>query len=394
MKKIINLLLIVLFFMVVVIPNSFQTFTISIFTLTFVFIFIFYRKVYDVYLIINWLIISFIFLVYILNSPIKINYVFELIFKYIVSPFIWITIFLYIRKNFTLKFIIKNLILLGFICNLSVLFFYTMMSLGYISFLEFFIKSPNIDQISGLGFTLHVYGSLIFFSMSMMPSFFFIRNIFFKILYVLLFVMSALLSGRTALLISVFLGLCFFFVYIKRIKFKFRTILIIVTTTFLLSQIAYPQFTKYFELNLISYIESDHLDKIKASGGIERSMQTDQILNQIYEYPFGSGFITLNIIRSELKTFNYEVLILAILMRFGLITFIIIFISIFNFFSYLFIKKINILKEERDFFILGFFGIIIASFTNPYLESFCFQWMFFGPIILLKEKIIFLAPKI
>jgi hypothetical protein len=38
-----------------------------------------------------------------------------------------------------------------------------MMSLGYVSFVKYFIIAPNIDQNTGLGFTLHVYGSLIFF---------------------------------------------------------------------------------------------------------------------------------------------------------------------------------------------------------------------------------------
>jgi hypothetical protein len=33
-----------------------------------------------------------------------------------------------------------------------------MMSLGYVSFVKYFIIAPNIDQNTGLGFTLHVYG--------------------------------------------------------------------------------------------------------------------------------------------------------------------------------------------------------------------------------------------
>jgi len=394
MKKIIDFLLIIFSFLAVIIPNSFQIVSISVFTLLFVFIQIYSRRVYDVYLVINWVVISLLFLGFILISPIVNSQKLELIFKYIISPFFWITIFCYIRKIYTLNFIIKWLILLGFLGNLSVLILYILMSMGYIDLIKYFIEFPNIDSNSGLGFTLHVYGNLAFFSIAMMPSMFFIKNNVLKVLYVFLFLIAALLSGRTALIVSVLLGLCLFVVYYKRFSFNLRKILIIGATSVLLSQIAYDQFTKYFDVNIIDDISSDHFSKIQESGGEERAIQTDQILKQFYNYPLGSGFVTLKIVRNELKTFDYEVLIIAVLMRFGIITFLILLISIGTNFSHLFLKKRLINSNERDFFILGFFAIILVSFTNPYLESFCFQWMFIGPIVLMKEKIIMLSTKV
>jgi hypothetical protein len=266
--------------------------------------------------------------------------------------------------------------------------------MGYIDLIKYFIEFPNIDSNSGLGFTLHVYGNLAFFSIAMMPSMFFIKNNVLKVLYVFLFLIAALLSGRTALIVCVLLGLCLFVVYYKRFSFNLRKILIIGATSVLLSQIAYDQFTKYFDVNIIDDISSEHISKIQESGGEERAIQTDQILKQFYNYPLGSGFVTLKIVRNELKTFDYEVLIVAVLMRFGIITFLILLISIGTNFSHLFLKKRLINSNERDFFILGFFAIILVSFTNPYLESFCFQWMFIGPIVLMKEKIIMLSTKV
>lgn len=267
------------------------------------------------------------------------------------------------------------------------------MSLGYISLIKYLIIAPNIDSSSGLGFTLHVYGSLVFFGITMMPSVLFIKNIFYKIVYVFLFFVAAILSGRTALILFVIIGLSLFFFYVNKFKFSAKTLLVMSAILLLLGQIAYVEYTKYFDTNLMGYLKDHHLQKIKESGGDDRSIQTRQILDKFYKDPLGSGFVTLDIVRNESKTFNYEVLILVILMRFGIVTFLIIIFSIIINFSHLFLKRWYYRKEERDFFVLGFLAILIVSFTNPYLESFCFQWMFFGPLVLLKEKIISLAAE-
>jgi membrane protein implicated in regulation of membrane protease activity len=90
------------------------------------------------------------------------------------------------------------------------------MSLGYVSFVKYFIIAPNIDQNTGLGFTLHVYGSLIFFAAAIIPSLFFIKNGLLRIIYVFSFIIAAVLSGRTALILFVFLGLSTIFLYLKK----------------------------------------------------------------------------------------------------------------------------------------------------------------------------------
>jgi hypothetical protein len=259
------------------------------------------------------------------------------------------------------------------------------MSMGYVSFISIFISNPNIDQITGLGFTLHVYGSLIFFALSIIPSLFYIKKKSFKIIYVFSFIIAAVLSGRTALVLFVVLGLSVTIFYLK--NFNFKPINIFVTTFLIiaLGNYSYIQYKQNFDTDIVDYLTGTHLQKIKDSGGDERSIQTAQIYAQIIEYPFGSGFVTLNIIRNELKTYNYEVLILAVLMRFGILTFFLIILSLSNSFINLFEKRLY-KKEFRDFFILGFLAIIISSFTNPYLESFFFQWMYFAPLILLKKQ--------
>jgi hypothetical protein len=71
-------------------------------------------------------------------------------------------------------------------------------------------------------------------------------------------------------------------------------------------------------------------------------------------------------------------------MRFGFISVLFIILSLYKF-GYIIKNKLLIKVQTIDFF-FGFFAIIISSFTNPYLESFCFQWIF-GPVVLLKEKL-------
>ncbi len=389
MKVIIKALLVLFSLLVVVVPNSFQTLSIALFVMLYLCIHFYTAQLYDVYLILFWFIISMLFLGFILISPIALYFKAELIFKYIVSPLFWISIFSYIRKYYSINLIIVWLIKLSFLGSLSVLILYVIMSLGYVDFIKYFIKSPNIDSNSGFGFTLHVYGSLAFFSLAMMPSMFYIKSNVLKVLYIFILVLAAILSGRTALLLTVALGLGLFVFYLSRFSFDYRKLLIVGATSVVLSLLAYEQYLENFDVSIIEVFRNDHIDKIRESGGEQRVSQSELILSQFYKNPLGNGFVTLAILRNDIKSFQYEVLITAILMRFGIITFLVICISILTNFSYLLIRRRLINKNKRDFLLLGFMAIILLSFTNPYLESFCFQWMFIGPIVLMKEKTVY-----
>jgi hypothetical protein len=390
-RRLIHLLLMIFAFLVIVLPNSFQVFSIIIFCTLAVLMNVSAKQIYDAQLTLFWGLLSIIFLAFILMSDVKPDDKLQLIFKYIISPFLWLTTFCYIRKTYSMEYLIKRLVILAFIGNLSVVVLYVLMSMGYISLVSYIINAPNIDQNSGLGFTLHVYGSLLFFAVALVPSLFFIKNQLFRIIYVSSFIVSALLSGRTALVLFVFIGLSLFLFYIKRFNFKASAILKTFIFVIIIGQIFITQYSKYFNLNLLDYIQSEHLAKIEDSGGQERSTQTKQILNQFAENPFGSGFVSLSIVRNDLKPYNYEVLILSVLMRFGIITFLLICYSIVSNFKYLAFSGLLRTNLGYSFFALGLVGIIVSSFTNPYLESFFFQWMFFGPLVMLKKDIHYIS---
>lgn len=389
MQKIIHFLLLPFAFLVIVVPNSFQTFTISIFTLLFLLILISVKRIYDIRLLIFWVVISLLFSVFIFASPIDDANKLELVFKYIISPLFWITIVSYVRMQFSIDDIMKYLILLGFISNLSVPILYITMSAGYVSIVEYIIKAPNIDQNTGLGFTLHVYGSLIFFAIAVMPSLFYIRKIAYKIIYIFSFIVAAVLSARSAFLFLILVGLSFGIFYIKKTSINIKNIFIFIFLGLLLLQFSFTQYSKYFDVDIVDYFESTHINKVKEVGGEARVSQTNEMLEQFYKNPLGSGFVTLDTIRDEVKTYSYEVLILATLVRFGLVTFLVILYSLFSSLGNIFSSNVNMRKQAKDILIFGFIAILISSFTNPYLESFCFQWMYFLPLIFLKKHLEF-----
>lgn len=384
MKKIINFLLFCVGLLNIVFPNSFQNLSISLLIITSLLIFTLKKRLYDYTIVAFWIILSLIFISFILLSNVSSPHKIELIFKYVVSPLLWITIISYIRSEFDIKTIMNWLIFFSFMGCVSVISLYIIMAAGFTSIVELIIINPNIDQGTGLGFTLHVYGSLVFFALAIFPSMKYISRNSYKYVYVLVFLIAAILSGRTALILSLIIGLLFSVIYLNKIRVKFTNIVSFIFFITIGGIFLFNKYNENFDVDFIDYITNLHFKKISDKGGHERAQQINEIVKYINDYPFGNGFISLSIIRDFARPFNFEVLILATIMRFGIITFMLILFSIGKCMSGIKIFRKD--NESTDFFLLGFFGILMVSFTNPYLESFAFQWMFFIPLILLRKN--------
>jgi len=107
------------------------------------------------------------------------------------------------------------------------------------------------------------------------------------------------------------------------------------------------------------------------------------MFEKIINNPWGIGFGNIGLERNAQRDFKYEVLILATLMRFGIFFFTIIVSSFYPIYKEIInFRKLN---DYKKFYLVGFFSIIAFSFTNPYLESFDFQWMFFCPLVFLSD---------
>lgn len=382
MKTFINLLLMILGVLVMIFPNSFLAPTIGLMLLSTAAIVVRGKINYNYKILLFWFVLSSIFTVYMLGNTKFISFFPELFYKYCISPLCWIIIGTYLKSTFGQEKIVKLFITISFFSLISVIVLYVLMSIGYISIVKIFFANPNIDT-NKLGFTLHVYGILIFFAINLKT----VIQLFPKylvIIYSLLFIVVIFLSGRTALIMNFVLGLLYFFVFnFFNIKKSVAISMILMVFLSLTLMYNYKLIEEYFSVDLSGYIQRN-VDKIKESGGEERNQQSKEIIEAIVEYPYGTGFEEVHIIRDYAKRFNYEVLILATIMRFGVFTFLIILASIITTIGS---SLKNIFKDKlENFWILGLIAILLSSFTNPYLESIAFQWMFFLPIIFLSKN--------
>lgn len=363
-------------------PNSFLAPTIGLMLLSTAAIVVRGKINYNYKILLFWFVLSSVFTVYMLGNTKFISFFPELFYKYCISPLCWIIIGTYLKSTFDQEKIVKLFITISFFSLISVIVLYVLMSIGYISIVKIFFANPNIDT-NKLGFTLHVYGILIFFAINLKT----VIQLFPKylvIIYSLLFIVVIFLSGRTALIMNFVLGLLYFFVFnFFNIKKSVAISMILMVFLSLTLMYNYKLIEEYFSVDLSGYIQRN-VDKIKESGGEERNQQSKEIIEAIVEYPYGTGFEEVHIIRDYAKRFNYEVLILATIMRFGVFTFFIILASIITTIGS---SLKNIFKDKlENFWILGLIAILLSSFTNPYLESIAFQWMFFLPIIFLSKN--------
>lgn len=382
MKILLNILLLATFTITILFPNAFQVLSFSLLVATNVILFLSGFIFTNNKLRLLWLVLSIFFVLWIWISAIPFDDKLELFVKYVVSPFLWINICDYVFKTFTKKLIVKYLFNYFMLCSITVILLYVLTSLGYENITGLFVSNVNIDQVTGLGFVLHIYGSMIFFVTAFIPILILShRNSILKIVSIILVIIAIILSGRTALFLAMFLGvLTFLLKYKRNYQFSFKSVFFIFLTITAAYFVYLNIYEKFFEIDLLQYFIDVHFSKVEESGGSVRTEQLSQILDAIYKNPFGEGFITLNIIRDLNRTYNYEMLTIITLMRFGVIVTLLIVYSIKKilFYALSFRRSKNYFA---DIMFLGFIGIVIASFTNPYLESFSFQWMFFAPLI-------------
>ena len=378
-----NVLLLILGVLVLLFPNSFQLVTAIVMILIVVLSFIINNKIcINDYLLFWWLTLSCFFIFYISISEINIQDKIELILKYTFFPFLWLAIGTYLKENYKEEYLIKALVIFSFVSFFLVLALYYLMLMGY-NFVELFFKDPNIDNQYGLGFTLHVYGNMLFFAAGIIIIIPVLNSRLFEFFYVFMFIIVALISARTALLVSLSLGIIFlqlYYIYEKRYGMPLIYILILVLLFFGLSFYT----SNYLNYNLIDYFQQGSLEKFKSFGGKERTAQSGLMIQKIINNPWGIGFNNIGIIMNEEKEYKYEVLILATLLRYGLLVFTLIGFSLLPIIKT--IKNFRKINSYKMFWVLGFVFIIVFSFTNPYLESFFFQWMFFIPLVFLIDQ--------
>jgi hypothetical protein len=307
-----------------------------------------------------------------------------LFFSYIISPFIWLILCNYLLKKNNISKIINLILFYSVLGCISVyLFMYLFLFHGPDSVL-FFINEPNVEFSDGrVGVTMHVLGSLIFISTAFIASPSVVSRSA-RLPLIILFLITAIVSGRVALLLAVVMGFAINLLSsnsASKLKLLFYGILSICGAILVIGYLSNKLGES--EINIFLII-SEAIDKIIQGGGDARSDQFNSLLEGIYEFNLlGAGHgVSASVIRNDVSPWKYELLYLSTIFHTGIFGFLIYSIPVFL----VILSYFNLVKNNKsnnfDLFLLsGFLSIIFASGTNPYLQSFDFQWMFVLPCV-------------
>src|SRR5690606_29735317 len=152
----------------------------------------------------------------------------------------WVCILNYIFEKYPIKTIFKFLNIFMVFGALSVFVAYQLYEMKQLWLLEYIIDNPNMNQTQDglVEMKLFVYGSLIFFIPGFLQIDKFYTNKKYYYLVLIILLLASLISGRSALLLSVFLGVLFYMFVNKStkiIKYSFLGIFILLAVNYILT---------------------------------------------------------------------------------------------------------------------------------------------------------------
>jgi hypothetical protein len=233
---------------------------------------------------------------------------------------------------------------------------------------------------------MHVLGSLLFVCGGFFSAAQLVRSIVIRSLVAIVLLGAVLLSGRSALFLSVMVGLSVAAIsgWSRSRVLAPATYLWPVAAVFLVALMLINIFVTPERLDLGS-IPGLVVEKVLSGGGEERVDQAISLWKGIVDsWGGGAGHgIGVDYIRDFDQPWRYELLWLATLFRVGVFGSLIYVAPVFIFFA-LYIR--NMFLEYRrcavaDFMFGGGAAVFLATATNPYLESFEFQWMLILPFL-------------
>jgi hypothetical protein len=389
------------FLISIAMPHSFQEITAAMIFITALvsFSYIIKDDIYNFNYIDSFFIFSvFINLLYIYIGIVNNSYpdsILQNIIVFLISPLMWILIFKGVSKYIGVEFFIHILSYYSILSACTVaIFFYLFFNFGSDS-VTIFLKEPNITNRDGVyAATLAVYASFIFLSSAFLSMPHIIEKTWLRITCLTSILVVAITSGRSAVIIAGVLGIILYFIFNKFQNSAPATrhinigkiIVIIVSLVFIL--LSFAVFLQFFpDINLSYTIESVYV-KIFEAGGEARRDQWSGLLEGIYQTAgLGAGHgVGVDIIRSNEFPWRYEIFPIAMVYRVGIFGFSLLMLPYCIYF-YRFLTKMFMHRATPSdkFMFAGFLGILLASWTNPYPESFIYQWMLLAPMVLFEE---------
>lgn len=397
MKPFYRILVFILLFTAVVVPNSLKVVTAGLLSVGFVFFIspllnssrvLIYLKLYFIG--------AFVSIFYVVIGALRGApqvAVLQVVLIYVATPLMWMAVSVGVYRYIGVERLVSWFVWFALCAAFSVaIYFFLFVNFGPAA-VGFFIDedSANLDLESGYaGATMQVYGSLIF----LCGAFFGVPNVIKSNIARLFLLVSllvvALTSGRAALFLAIPVGIStgLFLSLINGKKTRdiagrkrvFVSIFSLIVGAVLCGFLLYS----YTDIDLSLVVEK-FVSHISSGGGVERSEQAEAIFFGIVDsYGLGGGHgIGVKYLRSELYPWRYELVWLVSVLRVGLLGATIYALPfLFYIVHVVRLALAGRLALEQRFMFCGFFSAFLASGTNPYIESIVFQWMFVLPMVL------------
>lgn len=310
---------------------------------------------------------------------------------YIASPLLWMVIAHVLLRWLGAGRLIDWLAMLSLLCALSVgVFFYLYLRHGAAA-VAFFFKGANVNLNNGFaGATMHVYGSLIFLCGAFFSSPELIRNRLLRFALLAMLLACALTSGRSALILSVPMGWLLGLALMSRTIGNTRKSAFTQLVRYGLPMLAAAA-AALFLLQAYTQIDLDTVlsavtDKLASGGGSARVQMGHSLLAGILDNGgLGSGHgVGVDYVSDPIHPWRYELVWVATLYRVGILGALIYALPFLLYFlGVLRLAFARRLPARHKFMFCGLFCAFLATNTNPYIEAFCFQWMYVVPLVAL-----------
>jgi hypothetical protein len=399
LSLIFKLLLFVLLFLSVVVPNSLQPATAAVLVAAFLLSMNFFNPLKRIPLLIKLFACSVIVtIVYILIGQIRlapIEAAYQTLVIYVASPLLWLGVTGAMLTKIDEETLIRWFTWLTMLAMASVGLYYYLFLTGGSGAVTFFRENANLNVNDGYaGATMSVYGSLIFISAGFFAASTVVKSTLIRAALLVGLTVAAITSGRSALILSIPVGLFIGTFFKPRLAEEVRRGSI--GRRLLHSPAAYLVFSSIVCIFIasaigrdLSFILGHFVDEVNEGGGTERTSQMFALLQGIVDHlGVGAGHgIGVSVIRSDDFPWRYETVWFATAYRVGIIGALIYVLPFLLYMkNYLYLRKKRVLGSFDLFMFAGFVAAFMASNTNPYIEAFSFQWMFIIPMVSIALK--------
>lgn len=315
----------------------------------------------------------------------------QTILIYILSPFAWIVLGTGLTQFFGLERLVELLIRFTWWALISVaLFFWAFLTLGRQA-VTFMFDAANVNISGGFaGANLLVYGSLIFLAGGAFAQPTLVKGRWGRLLMPAGLVLCALTSGRSAFALAIPIGFLTGLVLRGRVKqsgpaISFGRAVIVPAALLTIAALAVIGAIGVLLHTIdLTVIFQSYFTKIASGGGEVRTEQAAALWDGVKEtHGLGAGHgVGVSYIRNADYPWRYENVPIATVFRVGLLG-TLIYCAPFFVYGFAFLGRASrrALSPEDVYMMGGFLSAAVAAWTNPYIESFIFQWMFFVPVM-------------